>query len=229
MSTSLVVKLLVLTVVIFCAAYFLLFSSTVALDTTQQASVISSLLLLSYLILSISQDRLKISQALRYSLGWIVIFTLLFIGYSFRNEAADVYTRLKLNLIPSVAMNNGDGSITLLRQQDGHFYVKASVNGQPLLFMIDTGATRTTLTTADAARLGLNLEKLKYNQPANTANGIVYSAAIELTEIMISTIVVKNVKASVNKDMKGVSLLGMSFLEQLKEFKIERDQLTLKK
>jgi aspartyl protease family protein len=60
-----------------------------------------------------------------------------------------------------------------------------------------------------------------------TANGSIYAARIRLSEIKIGPIVIPNIPASVNKNMNGYSLLGVSFLEKLKGYKVEGNRLTL--
>lgn len=186
-----------------------------------------SLILLVFLLMALFSQRLRLATALRYGGGWLVIAFTIFLGYSYQPELKGVWQRLIGQLIPSKVIENADGSVSFNRSNNGHFQLKALIGNQTVEFMVDTGATRTVLTLEDAKRLGINVEKLVYNQPSLTANGITYSAAIRLPEIKIGSIIVYDVPAAVSKNLDGMSLLGMSFLEKLKGYRVENDRLTL--
>ncbi len=109
----------------------------------------------------------------------------------------------------------------------GSFYVEGRVNGVPVLFMIDTGASDIVLSPKDAARAGLAPQKLAYNRSYATANGSGLGATVTLDSLRVGTVRLTLVPTSVNKaDMKD-SLLGMRFLHQLKSFRFEGDTLIL--
>lgn len=195
---------------------------------TNQVSFVSTILILSFLILSAVSHRLKLSQVLNYSLGWLLIFSVILSVYSFQPELNGIWIRLKSQLVPFSAEENRNGSISVIRNNDGHFQVEALVNGVTVHFMVDTGATRTVLTVADATRIGIDINNLAYDQASMTANGIVLSAPIKLEKVKIGNIVVNDVKASVNKNLEGMSLLGMSFLERLSQYHVEGERLTMR-
>ncbi|MEI8295794.1 MAG: TIGR02281 family clan AA aspartic protease [Alphaproteobacteria bacterium] len=169
----------------------------------------------------------KMSQVLKHSAAWLGIFFIISIGYVYQNILRDVLSTLKSHLMPYSANENKDGSVSFIADQNSHFQIEALVEGKPIRFMVDTGATRTTLTVEDAQSLGINTNHLSYDQLTDTANGSVYVAKIRLSEIKIGDIIVNDVRASVSKTMDGYSLLGMSFLEKLKGYKVEGNRLTL--
>ena len=74
----------------------------------------------------------------------------------------------------------GDNKIELSRALDGHYYVTAQVNGEPVDFFIDTGATNIVLTQDDAQRVGFTTSDLAFVGRSNTANGIVSTAPVRL-------------------------------------------------
>lgn len=167
------------------------------------------------------------SQALKYGVGWAGIFLVLLVGYSYHEDLGTVWDRLKSNLLPFSGTQHADGSISFTRAEGGHFLVEALVNDIPIQFMVDTGATRTALTPGDAKRLGFDVESLSYNELIQTANGETFAASVYLGEVKVGAIIIKNLSASVNKNLSGHSLLGMNFLKRLKGFKIEGNRLTL--
>ena len=99
---------------------------------------------------------------------------------------------------------------------------------QRIKFLFDTGASLISLTSEDASDLGIDIEKLNYNYPLSTANGISLGARINLAKVQVGPITVYNVEAVVNKPgTSDISLLGMSFLSRLKEFIFKGNSLTL--
>jgi clan AA aspartic protease (TIGR02281 family) len=110
----------------------------------------------------------------------------------------------------------------------GHYVVEAMVNGAPVTFLVDTGASEIVLTQDDARRIGLEPRALAFTQRFSTANGEVRGAPVVLREIRISQFRLFDVTASVNEAPLEVSLLGMSFLEQLSGYEVERGRLILR-
>jgi len=189
--------------------------------------IIYYVILLSMLVLTLFSGRFKVSQALKYIVGWAGIILVILVGYVYQDILENVFLRLKSTLVPYDAVTNEDNSVSVTLDQNGHFQMNAFVEGKPIRFMVDTGATRTVLTQQDAQKLGIDPNKLDYNRPTETANGVVYDAAIRLSEIRIGTIVVRDVRASISQNMTGQSLIGMSFLNKLKGYKVEGNRLTL--
>jgi aspartyl protease family protein len=191
----------------------------------QLAYFVRSLLLLCFLIPALF-IRYEASHVLKYGSAWIGIFFVVFVGYSYHEDLGGVWDRLKSNLLPFSGIQHADGSISFTRAEGEHFLVEAFVNGIPIQFMVDTGATRIALTPQDAKRLGFDGNSLSYRDPIQTANGETLAAPVHLDELKIGTIVIKNLSASVTQNMAGRSLLGMNFLKKLKAVKIEGNRLT---
>jgi clan AA aspartic protease (TIGR02281 family) len=110
----------------------------------------------------------------------------------------------------------------------GHFLVEAVVEGTPLAFVVDTGASDVVLSPADAERLGLRADELRFTRRYQTANGVVAAAPITLRELRIGQFSAFDVEASVNGAPLAVSLLGMSFLRQLRGYEVDNDRLILR-
>jgi clan AA aspartic protease (TIGR02281 family) len=108
----------------------------------------------------------------------------------------------------------------------GHVALTALVNGAPVRFLVDTGASRVTLTLDDARAAGIGRGELVFSQRAQTANGLAREAPITLREIHIEQLSVDNVAAAVNENL-NISLLGMSFLKRLKSFEMREGALTI--
>lgn len=104
---------------------------------------------------------------------------------------------------------------SLRKEGDGHFWATAYVNGTPVKFLVDTGASLVALSERDARRVGLNTDELEQNAEVRTAAGRVKAATAMIEAIEIDGVTVKNVQAVVIDKGLEHSLLGMSFLNRL--------------
>jgi aspartyl protease family protein len=123
---------------------------------------------------------------------------------------------------PSVS---GVANQRITRSFDGHFYVTAQVNGAPIRFMIDTGATMVALSAEDADRA---------NVPMDGRVGVARGAGgdVEMTQTRIDSIAIGGLTARAVRgaivDQLDTSLLGQSFLSQLQSVEISGDTMTLR-
>ena len=108
----------------------------------------------------------------------------------------------------------------------GHVLLTANVNGVPLRFLVDTGATLVALAPADAEAAGIPRSDLTFDKTVQTAAGPARAAFLELREIHIKELEIDNVRAAVIDNLKQ-SVLGMSFLSRLKAFKLRDGVLTM--
>jgi aspartyl protease family protein len=102
------------------------------------------------------------------------------------------------------------------------------VNGQAVRFLVDTGASETVLSPADAKRIGVDTAGLAFDHPSETANGVGYAAPLTADSLAVGTIRFENVPMLVNQAPMSSSLRGMSFLKRLESFKVSGRKLYLK-
>ncbi len=117
-------------------------------------------------------------------------------------------------------------SLVFHADQRGHVMVDAVVNGAPVRFLVDTGATLVVLTLKDAAAVGLRRNDLVFSMKTSTANGVARAAPVRLRELRINQLSVDDVAAAVAENL-GISLLGQSFLTQLDGYEMRDGVLTL--
>jgi aspartyl protease family protein len=127
----------------------------------------------------------------------------------------------------SLVQSEGGGQIIISKQRDGHFHLKLSINGKPIEFLVDTGASEIVLNQKDAQTLGFDVETLDYWAYANTANGKVRLAPVRLGSIVLGDYKDNNVKATVNEGSMRTSLLGMSYLKKFSAIEIKQSQMIL--
>ena len=158
---------------------------------------------------------------------WLLITITLILIYSFRFDIYLLKDRIISELVPNHPVINKDKSVSFKRSLGGHFYVKARINGSTTKFLIDTGATDISISLNTAKQFGINLKELKFDRTYFTASGTIQVAPIQIQEITIGPIILRNLKASVRKISNSSSLLGMSFLTKLKKYEIKHDTITL--
>ncbi len=118
--------------------------------------------------------------------------------------------------------------LTFKKQSNGHFFITADVNGSPVDFLVDSGASHIVLTQDDAQRIGLRPRALRYDGRTQTANGVAAYANVDLRQVRIGQLSVYDVGATVVDSPLSISLLGMSFLSQLDGFEVRGDRLILR-
>ena len=160
---------------------------------------------------------------------WAVLILGLTGVYAYRFELSDIADRVVAELLPDEPEIGRGGEVIVNRRLGGEFVVPAKVNGTQIPFIFDTGASTVVLRAQDAAKSGIDLEGLDFDAPVVTANGAAMAATTHLDKISVGPIVIRNVRALVAKPgALSESLLGMSFLERLQSYSVERGRLVLK-
>ena len=118
-------------------------------------------------------------------------------------------------------------SAAVMKGPDGHFWAEGQVNGEPVRFLVDTGATAVALTPDDAERLGFRPADLQYSYKVTTAGGRSRAAAVTLSSVSVDGARLDDVTALVIEKGLDTSLLGMSYLGRLSRFEATREALFL--
>ena len=171
----------------------------------------------SYFLLS---GRERLGQTARHAALWGLIFVGAIAGVGLWSDVRD-------QVAPRQSLV--DGRIEVPRGPGGHYDVTLEVDGEPVRFVVDTGATDVVLAHADAERIGLDLDDLVYTGMAETANGTVRVAQVTLEEVRLGDMVDRDVPASVTEGELFSSLLGMRYLERFERISIEGGRLVLER
>lgn len=164
--------------------------------------------------------RSRLGSALRTLMAWALIFLGLAAGYG-------LWTDLRRDVIPD-QFTSSDGQIEIPRAFDGHYYLTLDINGTPVRFLADTGASNIVLSPEDAARLGFDPAGLRFLGEATTANGVVRTAVVALDEVQLGPVTDRNLTAYVNQSPMQGSLLGMDYLG-LFRIEIAGDRMILRR
>lgn len=142
--------------------------------------------------------------------------------------AVGLWMDIRDDLDPRQSVMQG-GAIEVPRSPDGHYYLTLEINGAPVRFVVDTGATEMVLTQEDAARVGIDTDTLFYTGRALTANGMVETAPVRLERVALGGIVDQGVRAVVNGGDLFESLLGMGYLNRFDRLEISDGRLVLER
>lgn len=176
--------------------------------------------------------RRHFGKAARNIAIWLFIVLVLVTGYQYRYELQDVASRVTAGLIPGspITLAGGDDRTRVMLQKsaNGHFEVRATVNGEPVRFLVDTGATNTVLSAADAARAGYDVGRLEFALPVATANGYARAARVTVRDLSLGPIERRSLPVLVAAPGRlGQSLLGMDFIGSLSGFDMRGDRIIL--
>ncbi len=165
------------------------------------------------------QNRQSLGKTAQHAAVWGLIF----VGAV---AAAGMWGDIQRQVMPRQSFMDGQ-TIRIPRALDGHYYLTVMVNGTPVDFVVDTGASQVVLTQEDAARVGIDLSSLRYLGSANTANGAVDTASVRLNSVEIGSIRDSDVRAVVNGGQMDGSLLGMTYLGLYSKIEISGGEMIL--
>ena len=185
-------------------------------------------LILAFVVFGLAATRRRLAVVAVELSVWLMAMLVLVVGYSYRTELQDLARGVRSELVPGHGVERAPGVVSFTRSSDGQFWIMAQVDGQPVRFLVDTGASDVVLSRADAARLGFTADRLSFSEEADTANGRIREAPVMLGELRIGSIRFEHVPAAVSSGGFGDSLLGMRVLERLSSVEIRKDNLTIR-
>jgi aspartyl protease family protein len=163
------------------------------------------------------------AKLLTMALAWIAIFGAGFVLFTFRDNLGWVAQRLKAEAVGTPVQQGRETRIPMAI--DGHFWVDAKVNGKHVKFLVDSGATMTTLDRDTAAIAGVPASGRR-DQFVRTGNGIIRVSNSRADEIRVGDIIRKDVGIQV-ADNDDLNVLGMNYLSSLSRWGVEGRWLVL--
>lgn len=145
-------------------------------------------------------------------------------------EIAGKRVALRLGESPASLGERGQassGRISLPADGGGHFMGSGSINGRPVQFLVDTGASTVALSVADAERIGLAFREGP-SVRVGTANGLAQGWRVKLASVRIGDVEVYDVDAIVTPQGMPFVLLGNSYLNRF-QMRRDNDQMVLER
>jgi aspartyl protease family protein len=167
--------------------------------------------------------RQPIGRTLKIALAWVAIFGTGFILFSFRSELSGLGQRLKAEAL-GTSIQDGD-ELRIPMADDGHFWVSAKLNGHDVRFMVDSGASVTTVSrsVAEASEMPIGNEHVI----VSTANGPARATKGRADRLQVGSIERTDFPVDINAN-DDVNLLGMNFLSSLQGWRVEGNYLVLR-
>jgi aspartyl protease family protein len=194
-------------------------------DTAYVIQWVAYLALMSSIVLRFR--RAHASQLIRHASIWVGIGAVLLLGYTYQDELGQVALRVRSELVPTYAVASDARTLVLTQDNSGAFSAMGEVNGIPVSFLVDTGASDVVLSPSDARRLGADLSSLQFAREFETANGVGHGAPYRVARLGVGPIALFDVPVTINESEMSSSLLGMAFLKRLDSFEVRGRKLYL--
>jgi aspartyl protease family protein len=170
--------------------------------------------------------RTPLGRTLKMAGTWVLIFAAVFIVVAMKDDFAAL-GRHVLHRSRGDAIAGQGGELRVPKAEDGHFWVAAKVNGEDVRFLIDSGATTTSLSAATAARAGVEASG-GFPVAVETANGVVKAQRGEIGRLEVGPIERRNLPVHVAEAFGDMNVLGMNFLSSLRGWSVDGGTLVLK-
>jgi aspartyl protease family protein len=171
--------------------------------------------------------RIPFGQGLKMFAGWVLIFLAAFVAFTLKDDFLALGKRV-------LAESRGEGEVVAVGRElrirkamDGHFWVNGELNGHKVRFLVDSGATVTSISSATA--------RLADVEPGNglpamvqTANGVVPVKRARAERLKVGSIERRNLAVHVSEAFGPMNVLGMNFLSSLSSWGVEGQWLVLR-
>jgi aspartyl protease family protein len=171
--------------------------------------------------------RIPIAQGLKMFVGWVLIFGAAFIVFTLKDEFLALGNRMLLETRGGIEQQEAPGEVRIRQSSDGHFWVTAEVNGEPTRFLVDSGATTTSISSDTARRAGVERSR-GFGAMVQTANGVVVVDRGRASSIEVGPIERHDVAVHISDAFGDMNVIGMNFLSTLTSWSVEGRTLVLR-
>ena len=127
--------------------------------------------------------------------------------------------------LPEQVVEGGETRVALA--QDGHFWLRAEINGHPANFLVDTGATLTAVSSETAAAAGIEPREGGLPVRMQTANGSVAADLATIDELRFGNVAARGLDAIIAPGLGPTNVIGMNFLSRLDSWRVEDGTMIL--
>jgi aspartyl protease family protein len=187
--------------------------------------LIYAVLLLVLVASSLIAYRLPLGKMLKMIAAWVGIFALMFVIMSFRPEMKMIWSRVTGELTGAPRQSVEGETLRLVRQDDGHFWLRASVNGKTADFMVDSGASVTAIGADLAKQSSVALDGGAIEM--ETANGLINVKTGMVKSFSVGELQIDNHEVVVGDNFGEVNVVGMNFLDSFSSWRVKGDVMEL--
>lgn len=171
--------------------------------------------------------RIPIGQGIKMLAAWVLIFAAAFVIFTMKDDFIALWERVVLEARGGVVQEQHGEELRVRRSADGHFWVDAELNGEPVRFLIDSGATTTSISRSVADRAGI-APSSTFPAMVRTANGIVAVQRGRAGTLRVGTIERRDVDVHISEAFGDMNVIGMNFLSSLSSWSVEGRILVLR-
>ena len=124
-------------------------------DGSQALNLIYLLIILIAVVSAFSIRRVPIGKTLKMALAWVLIFAAGFAIFALREDFKALGSRLWAAITGGTVQETQGGELRIAMAEDGHFWVEGELNGRTVRFLVDSGATVTTIGQETAGQAGI--------------------------------------------------------------------------
>ena len=176
---------------------------------------------------SLLARRLPLGQSLKMAIAWLLIFGAAFLAFTLKDDFAALGRRAYAEAIGDNVVSSGHGEIRIRQSDDGHFYINGDVNGHAVRFLIDSGATITTLSRSTAEAAGVQRDG-SFGVMVDTANGTAMFDRGTVERLQLGPINRAGVAVHISRGGDELNVIGMNFLSSLSAWGVEGRTLVMK-
>ena len=199
------------------------------MDGDDNARLIYGVMVAMLLVGSLAARRLPIQQYMKMILAWVAIFALAFVIMSFRPEMQMAWNRIKGEVTGAPRQSVEGKEIRLVRQDDGHFWIRAELNGHQTDMLVDSGATTTSVNSETARQAKIEIDPKGMAIEIETANGIVEAKTAEVKAFTVGDVVIKGHEVVVADAFGDMNVAGMNFLNSFDSWNVSGNVMVLKR
>jgi aspartyl protease family protein len=176
---------------------------------------------------AVAVRRIPLGQGVKMFAAWALIFLAAFIAFTLKDDFIALGQRLLGESRGREQSVQAGETLRVKKSIDGHFWVTGKVNGEEMRFLIDSGATVTSISSDAAARADIETGG-GFPTIVETANGMVPVRRGRIERLNIGSIERRNLAVHVSEAFGDMNVLGMNFLSSLSAWGVEGEWLVLK-
>jgi len=194
-------------------------------DGGQALNLIYLLVILVAILSAFSIRRVNIGKTMKMVLAWVLIFGALFAAFALRDDFRALGNRLWAAITGNDNQEVQGGELRIAMAGDGHFYADGQINGRAVRFLVDSGATVTTIGPETAREAGV--APTGERTMVDTANGIAHVDRGNIERLEIGPIQRSGFSVFISRE-DATNVLGMNFLSTLSRWGVEGRTLVLR-
>lgn len=193
----------------------------------QSAEFVYLIAILVFVASALVVRKVPIGQGLKMFAGWVVIFLAAFVAFQVKDDISGFARQvLDERRAESGGVQVGE-DLQIKQSLDGHFWVDATLNGAPVRFLVDSGATTTSISGATARRAGI-VASSRIPAVVQTANGMIQVQRGRADSLRVGHIAREDFAVHMSDGFGETNVLGMNFLSSLSGWGVENNRLILK-